>query len=293
MTPLPLPAAFKSLFNTRRATHYVVTIHDVISAVHPDTFTPKMRMWQTLFNRNAAAVADRIIVDSESTKADFLRIYGPSRQDISVVPLSVDETYTRVTDATVLQRVRKRYSLPESFVLFLGTVEPRKNVAGLANAYALLPASVRRQFPLVVCGALGWYSDTLLDEIRSLGVSDSVQFIGFAEHDDVPALYSLATLFVYPSLYEGFGYPPLEAMSCGVPVITSNTSSLPEVVGAAGIMVDPRDHAALADHIQRVLADPDLQTSLGRKGIERARQFRWDRTAERTLSILESAGRGR
>lgn len=276
----------------RKSTRYVVTIHDVVSAILPNRFTLKMRMRQALFNRNAAARADRIIVDSVCTKRDFVRVYGPLRQDISVVLLSVDERYARVTDAAVLQRVRQRYVLPESFMLYVGTIEPRKNISGLARALALLPENVRRQFPLVVCGALGWHSRAILEEIRALAISDSIQLIGFAEHEDVPALYSLATLFVYPSLYEGFGYPPLEAMSCGVPVITSNTSSLPEVVGEAGIMVDPRDDAALARGIQRVLEDADLQLSLSRKGIERAKQFRWESTAARTLAVLESAGRG-
>jgi glycosyltransferase involved in cell wall biosynthesis len=289
--PLPLPDSWKSLFNTRRSTRYVVTIHDVISDILPETFTPRMRMWQALFNSNAAALADGIIVDSACTQRDFIRIYRASSQHISVVPLSVDESYARVIDAAVLQRVRQRYSLPASFMLYVGTVEPRKNIGGLARARALLPDSLRRQYPLVVCGARGWYSSSILDEVRALPGSDSIQFIGFADHEDMPALYSLATLFVYPSLYEGFGYPPLEAMSCGVPVITSNTSSLPEVVGDAGIMVDPRDDASLARSIQLVLEDPGLQLSLSQKGMERAKQFRWERTAAQTLAVLEGAGR--
>ena len=291
MARLPLPRRWKSLFNTRKATKYVVTIHDVIGAIRPDTFTPKMRMWQALFSRNAAALADRIIAVSESTKRDFLRIYCPLNRDISVVPHCVDERFSRVSDPAVLQRVQRRYSLPASFVLNVGTVEPRKNVTGLARAYALLPAEVRRRYPLVVCGPHGWYSGPILDEIRSLGISDCIKIVGFVEHEDIPALYSLAALFVYPSLYEGFGYPPLEAMSCGVPVIASKTSSLPEVVGDAGILVDPRDEVALAHHMELILSDRQLQMRFGQKGCERAKQFRWEITAGQTLSILESAAR--
>lgn len=289
MARLPVPRRWTSFFNAGKTTRYVATIHDVIGAIYPETFTPKMRMWQNLFSRNAAALADRIIAVSESTKRDFVRIYRPRTQDVTVVPHSVDDCFSRVTDPTVLQRVRNKYSLPPSFVLNLGTIEPRKNVTRLARAYTLLPADVRKQYPLVICGAQGWYSGAILDEIRSLGISDSITIVGFAEHEDIPALYSLATLFVYPSLYEGFGYPPLEAMACGVPVIASKTSSLPEVVGDAGILVDPRDELALAQQIERVLSDARLQATLAQQGIERAKQFRWEITARQTLAILESA----
>lgn len=291
VAPLPLPDRWKRLFNVKKATRYVVAIHDVIAAVRPETFTPRMRMWQNLFNRNAAAIADGIIVGSESTRRDFMRIFRPSCPSISVVPYYVEERFSRVTDPAVLQRVRLRYSLPERFVLFLGTIEPRKNLTALVRAYAVLPPDVRKQFPLVVCGATGWYSEPILEEIGAPAVSDCIRMIGFAEHEDLPALYSLATLFVYPSLYEGFGYPPLEAMACGVPVIASNTSSLPEVVGDAAITVDPFDEASLAEQVRLVLGSPQLQASLAAKGLERAKQFRWDRTARQTLAILEGAAR--
>lgn len=285
---LPLPRHVGALFNSRRAVRYVVTIHDVIAAIHPEAFTPKMRMWQAIFNRNAAAVADAIIAVSESSKRDFERLYRPRTRQISAVPNSVDERFARVTDIATLDRVTRRYSLPDSFVLYVGTVEPRKNLVGLARAYARLPEAMRRRHPLVICGALGWHVDSILGDIDALQLSDTVKFIGFADHEDLPALYSLATIFAYPSLYEGFGYPPLEAMACGVPVITSNTSSLPEVVGDAAILVDPRDHVALADHLEHLLGDPALQATLGARGRDRAGQFRWDVTARRTLSVLES-----
>jgi glycosyltransferase involved in cell wall biosynthesis len=273
----------------RQPTRFVVTIHDVISDILPEAFTFRMRLWQALFNRNAVALADRIIVDSESTKRDLVRLYGPTRQPVCVVPLSVDEDYRPETDSNVLDRVRTRYSLPDSFILFLGTVEPRKNVTGLARAYRRLPEELRRRFPLVICGAIGWHADAILSELNALDIHDSIRFVGFAEHEDLPALYSLASVFVYPSLYEGFGYPPLEAMACGVPVITSNTSSLPEVVGDAGLMVNPRDDGELTEKIQYVLEDATARATLSRKGIERARRFRWESTADETLAILESA----
>ena len=278
-------------FTRRRPTRFVVTIHDVISDILPETFTLRMRMWQALFNRNAVALADRIIVDSESTKRDLIRLYGPTRQPVCVVPLSVGDEYVREVNPATLQRVRERYSLPPSFVLYVGTIEPRKNVTGLARAYRRLPEELQRRFPLVICGAIGWHAEPILSELKALNVSDSIRLVGFAAHEDLPALYSLASVFVYPSLYEGFGYPPLEAMACGVPVITSNTSSLPEVVGDAGIMLDPRDDAALAASIQRVLEDRELRSTLGRKGLEQATRFRWQTTADQTLAILESAGR--
>ena len=175
-------------------------------------------------------------------------------------------------------------------MLTVGTIEPRKNLSGLARAYSRLPEALRRQYPLVVCGGLGWYSERILDTVRSLNLGDSIRLIGFAEHDDMPALYSLATLFVYPSLYEGFGYPPLEAMACGAPVITSNTSSLPEVVGTAAITVDPTDDTDLARQMASVLTDPELRDRLAQQGKVQAGRFRWDTMARDTLAILESAG---
>jgi glycosyltransferase involved in cell wall biosynthesis len=291
VAPVSLPQKLTALFNPRKTPRYVVTIHDVIGAIHPETFTPKMRMWQALFSRNAAVLADRLIAVSESTKRDFTRLYGPVHQDIVVVPHGLDERFLRVTDPGELQRVRQRYSLPAAFVLNVGTIEPRKNVTGLASAYALLPAEMRKRYPLVICGAHGWYSESILAEIQALGISDSIKMVGFAAHEDLPALYSLATLFVYPSLYEGFGYPPLEAMACGTPVITSNTSSLPEVVGDAGMLVAPRDTDALARHIERALSEPQLRRHLAQKGMERAKHFHWEMTAGRTLSVLKSAAR--
>lgn len=285
---LPVPLKWKVFANAgSKQVKYVVTIHDVISAILPKTFTPKMRMWQFIFNTNAARVADRIITDSESTKRDFMRLYGATRNNISVVHLSVDEEFTKVKDKKLLQTVRRRYDLPKEFILFVGTIEPRKNVICLAQAYSLLPKSLRKRYPLVISGAMGWYANNIVSEMGKLGLADSLQMIGYVDHEHLPSLYSLASLFVYPSLYEGFGYPPLEAMSCGVPVITSNTSSLPEVIGDAGIMINPIDYVSLANEMQRVLENPRLQANMRRKGYQRARMFSWEKTAAETLAILE------
>jgi len=286
---LPLSSAVNPRAGSKRTARYVATVHDVASAVVPETFTPKMRMWQHLFCKNVVAAADRIIVDSESTSRDFLKFYGGDPRRISVVSLSVDESFAPVKDANVLESVRRRYSLPASFILCVGTIEPRKNVVTLATAYSRLSEETREAFPLVFVGGRGWYSESIISSIEDLGLGKSVKYVGFAAHADLPALYSLATIFVYPSLYEGFGYPPLEAMACGTPVISSNKSSLPEVVGDAGIMVDPLDIEALSANMRRLLDTPSLRSELRGRGLIRAQLFNWRKTAEKTLEIFRGS----
>jgi glycosyltransferase involved in cell wall biosynthesis len=284
---LPMPSRWRLLFNPGRRIKYVAGVLDVIGFVRPETFTPKMRMWQHIFVSNAVKLADAIITISESTKRDILKLFPFDADRIYVTPLSVDEAYRPDHDEHLLKLVRTKYSLPPQFVLYVGTIEPRKNVAGIARAYSMLPPELRHDYPLVIAGSRGWYADTIIEEINSLSIPESIREIGFVDGEDLPALMSLAKLFVFPSLYEGFGYPPLEAMASGVPVITSNTSSLPEVVGDAGIMVAPDDCETLSSEMRRVLTDQRLHADLRLRGLERAREFTWKSTAERTLEVFQ------
>jgi glycosyltransferase involved in cell wall biosynthesis len=271
---------------------YVTTIHDLVAFTHPHSFTAKMRLWQRVFVHNAARVADRIICVSEATKDDLLAHASVQPERVSVVPNAVDETFRPIYDENLLGRVRQRYDLPARFILFVGTLEPRKNVVALARSYATLPGNLRDTFSLVLAGGAGWYHRTIVDDIRRLAMGDRVRFIGFVEHQDLPALYNLSDLFVYPSLYEGFGYPPLEAMACGVPVITSDRSSMPEVAGAAALLVNPHDVGAIAQGMHRLLVNDVLRKEYRAKGIARAAQFNWQRNARETLAVLEDAVRG-
>jgi alpha-1,3-rhamnosyl/mannosyltransferase len=174
-----------------------------------------------------------------------------------------------------------------SYILYLGTLEPRKNISALLEAYSFLPKKTQASFPLILAGGKGWLMDNLEDEIRRLDIASRTVLTGYVPRKDLPALYSGAAVFVYPSLYEGFGLPPLEAMACGTPVITSNVSSFPEVVGDAGIMVDPYDVKRLRDEIERVLEDSSLRASLGSRGLARAKQFTWENCARQTLDVYK------
>lgn len=276
--------------HSRLRTRYVATIHDVITDVLPEMFTPKLRFWQRIFNANAVRVADELICVSQSTATDFVRIYGKPRGNLTVIHSSVERWYLPVEDKKVIETVRSRYRLPDTYVLFVGTVEPRKNVARLAKAYSLLPADLRGKYPLVLVGADGWYSEDILREISSFKLGSSLIRLGYVDEKDLPSIYTLAAVFVFPSLYEGFGYPPLEAMSCGTPVISSSSSSIPEVVGDKGILVDPFQVEALSAELERVLRSEELQNQLRINSLNRARNFDWHTTAQRTLEVL-SRGR--
>ncbi len=251
----------------------VITIHDLVGFVYPETFTLKMRLWQRLFVANAVRTADRILADSNATKRDILKFFEMPEDIIDVVHLPVGEQFQRVLDTKKLEATRKRYNLPQQFILYVGTLEPRKNVGRLANAYALLPSSMRDRYSLVLAGAPGWLSSRITEEIKALNLGDCIRSIGYVDRDDLTALYSLATVFAYLSIYEGFGAPPLEAMACGTPVICSNASSLPEVVGDAGVLVDPYDVVDISAQLQRLLADEEWRKGFVAAGIEKARQF--------------------
>ena len=286
---LPIPSSWKIPFNLDRRVKYVVAIHDLVGFALPDTFTLKMRLWQKLFVSNAVHSADRILASSESTKRDLFRFFDFDREKVSVVYLSLDEQFARVKRRKLLAKVRAKYSLPEQFILAVGTIEPRKNIAGAARAYSLLPSDLRDKCKLVIAGGKGWHTDAIFGEVNRLGIQADVTFLGFVDQEDLSALYSLASVFVYPSLYEGFGFPPLEEMACGTPVITSTRSSLPEVVGDAAIMTEPTDYRTMSDEISKVLTNRKVQTELIRRGLRQAKRFNWRLAAQRTLKIFESA----
>jgi glycosyltransferase involved in cell wall biosynthesis len=265
----------------------VVTVHDLAGFVYPETFTLKMRLWQRLFVANAVRTADRILADSDATKRDILRFFEVPEDLIDVIHLPVGERFHPIRDPRKLEEISKRYGLPEGFILYVGTLEPRKNVGRLAQAYALLPAELRNRYSLVLAGSPGWYSSGIMKEIETLNLGDRIRCIGYVDQEDLPAMYTLATTFAYLSLYEGFGAPPLEAMACGTPVICSKSSSLPEVVGNAGVLVDPYDVDQISAQLRRLLEDVTWRKQLVEAGIERAKQFDELRMAGKVLRIFE------
>ncbi len=207
----------------------------------------------------------------------------PSKKIVSI-PLGVDQKFRVIDDPLVLERVRRDYKLPDRFILYVGLVEPRKNVPLLIRAYKNL---IDQGFtvPLVIVGRFGWMYEAVLDQIEGFGLKEQVHFTGYVPGGDLPVIYNLAGISVYPTQYEGFGLPALEAMACGVPVVTSAVSSLPEIVGDAGILIPPDDEGTLTEAIANVLRNPDLHAELARKGPIQAAQFSWEQTAQKTIQL--------
>ena len=268
-----------------RTGKYVVTIYDVIPLILPETFTPRHRTIVRCALARVRREAERVIVPSHATKRDVVRHVGLPEDRVVVTPGGCEPRFRPVHSEGALRRVAARYGLPSRYVLAVGTLEPRKNLTALLEAFARLRRgrAIDPSLRLVLAGARGWLDEPIFRTVRALGLERAVHFPGFIDDDDLPAVYSGAALFVFPSLYEGFGLPPLEAMACGVPVVTSNVSSMPEVAGDAAVLVDPRDVDGLASAIARVSGDEALRASLRAAGIARARQFSWETTARRTL----------
>jgi len=214
-----------------------------------------------------------------------------SPEKISVIPLSAGERFRPIRDQDELQRVRQTYGIEGEYMLSVGAIQPRKNLGRLVAAYSRLRAAKPEgKLPkLVLAGKCAWLYDETLRAIKELNLSDSVILTGYVPENDLPALYSGAVCFIYPSYFEGFGLPPLEAMQCGVPVIVGDRTSLPEVVGTAGILVDPFDVDALAAAIENVISDSDLRAELSVSGLARAKIFEWRETARQTLAVYQKA----
>ena len=266
----------------------VLTIHDLSFLLMPEAFRPGNRVYLTTLTRLSARRADRIIAVSESTRRDAVRLLGVPPEKVTVVHHGVEPEFRPIRDPDVLAAFRRRRGLPEAYILFVGTLEPRKNVPTLLRAYA----QARREFGvsqrLVVAGGKGWRYAPTLRLVEELGLRDDVLFPGFVPLHELPLWYNGASLFVYPSRYEGFGMPLLEAMACGTPVVTSRCSSLPEVVGDAGVLVEPDAVADLATALARVLGDGDYRADLSSRGLARAAGFSWDKATRQTVGVYRS-----
>lgn len=267
----------------------VVSIHDLSFEHLPETFKFRSRTQLRLTVRRSARKAAHVIALSEHARADIIDTYGLEPDRISVIPLAAPAHFAPVTDEKELQRVRQTYGIEGDYILSVGSIQPRKNLRRLIAAYSnLREARPEGKLPqLVVVGKRAWLYEETLRAIRELELSRSIILTGYVPESDLPALYSGAKCFVYLSYFEGFGLPPLEAMKCGTPVIVGNRTSLPEVVGDAGLLVDPFSVNDIAAAIERVVADVDLQSKLRVKGIERARLFDWRETARQTLAVYE------
>jgi len=266
----------------------VVTLHDLSFYRHPELFRPGRRFYQQELTRRTAARAARVIAVSQSTRADAIEILGLAEDKVVVIPNGVGEAMRPAEAPSAVAALRRRHGLPEPMILYLGTLEPRKNLPRLLEAYALLRRRPGVRHRLVLAGGRGWYYDEIRAAVERLGLRDEVLFPGYVPEEDKPLWYSAADLFVYPSLYEGFGLPPLEAMACGTPVVVSNTSSLPEVVGEAGLCVDPLDPEALARAMLALISDRERHRAYREAGLARARAFTWRTTAARTAALYHA-----
>jgi glycosyltransferase involved in cell wall biosynthesis len=269
-----------------RSVATVFTLHDLIPQLFPEFHLPLNRWFLNAAFPRFLKRADAIIAVSECTRRDAMRLYGVPEERITVVTEGVDPRFRAGIRDERRQEVRARYALPEHYILYVGTIEPRKNLIRLVDAFRALRAG---GFPhrLVLVGARGWLDQPVFDHIAELGLEEQVIRPGFVSDDDLPAVYSAADLFVFPSLYEGFGLPPLEALASGVPTVASNTSSIPEVVGDAALTVPPEDTAALAEAMRRALTDDDLRALLSDRGPAQAAQFTWQKAAAQTRAVYD------
>lgn len=268
----------------------IITIYDMIPFILPEYFNKGFEKQFAEILRNLEIRKDWCICISESTKKDFCAYSKMPEERVFITPLAANPKFYPKLNSSVIKDTCQKYQIPEGqYILGLSTLEPRKNTVFLIECfYRLLLENILPDTYLVLAGAKGWlFHDIFHTAETHPNLLNRIIFTGYIQDEDLSAIYSGATCFVYPSFYEGFGLPPLEAMQCGVPVITSNTSSLPEVVGDAGILIDPKDEDQLCQAMFNMLNDSNLRTTLSQKGLERAKQFSWKKCADQTVEIYQ------
>lgn len=265
----------------------VVTVHDLTPLLFPETHSLKVRASFIPFIRPTVELARCVVTDSKATASDLRTQFPQAKHKLEVVYPGIDRAFQPASDDEI-QAFREEIDCPRGYVLFVGTLEPRKNVAQLLEAWAGLRAADSSTPPLVLAGSVGWRSRSLLARIRALEPM-GVRYLDHLDRKTLVRLVQSASVLTLPSLYEGFGLPAAEAMACAVPTVVANTSSLPEVVGDAGLMIAPDDPSALASALSRILHDPALASELSARGLERAKRFDWELAADSMESIFDDA----
>lgn len=266
----------------------VITIHDLGFLIYPHFLTKDAARYYGQIDR-AVRQAHQIIAVSQSTKNDLVRMLGTPEDKVSVIYEAADPLFCPIDRDEALRQVKALYDVPDDFILFVSTIEPRKNVGGLLRAYRKLRDDYKLTPGLVLVGAPGWLSADVYTLVDELDLQQDTHFLGRVDAPALRCLYNAAQCLVHPAFYEGFGLTPLEAMACGTPVIVSNVSSLPEVVGDAALLVNPESDEEIEVALWRLLTDQELRTSLRAKGLQRAAAFSWSRAAEQTMAVYRTA----
>jgi len=267
---------------------YIWTLHDATPWLYPDTMDLKGRLYFQWAGSWAARVSKALITVSYEARRNIMNALRLAESKVRVVYEGIDDAFEKMRDKAFLGSIRQRYGLPERFLLSVSTLEPRKNIPSLIRAYHRIKRANDTKLGLVLTGRTGWKSDFLRDVLEC--DSDRIVVTGFVPQRDLVALYNLAEAFVLPSLYEGFGFPPLEAMACGCPVIVSNRGSLPEVVGDAALLIDPESEDSIVAAIRALESSPTLRADLARRGMEQVKQFSWKTAAAKTLELYQEVG---
>lgn len=266
----------------------VMTFHDLSYIRFPEFFSWQRNFWHKveMKPKRQSRFSDKMIAVSESTKKDLIDVYDIDPAKVEIIHSGISPVIKRPSDI-LLSKFKTRNDLPDEFILFLGKLEPRKNISGLIKAFNILKQNYKfNKLHLVVVGSRGWLLQDMFKQIKLSPFKDQIILKGHVKDEDRAFYYSLASVFVYPSFFEGFGFPPLEAMACGTPVVVSNSSSLPEVASRAGILIDPHSINEIALAISAILSDIKLKDGLISLGLERAGKFNWQKTAEKTLEYV-------
>lgn len=263
-------------------------IHDLSYVDLPEVVSPRNRADLTKLVPYSITHAKQVVTISKFTKDQINKNYGVNVGKIEIIYPAADLELYNPRPKAEIQKVRSKFNLPEKYILYTGTLEPRKNIEGIVNAYAKLSSNIRKKYTLVLAGGKGWLDERIYQTIAMhQKIGNNIIVTGFVDTEDLPALMSGASLFIFPSFYEGFGMPPLEAMACGVPVVCANTASLPEVVSKAALTVDPDNVGDISKAMERVLTSKKLADELSKKGRAQAKSFSWDKSSHQLYKIIE------
>ena len=272
-----------------RETPSILTVHDISFLRYPEFFSGRKNFWHYMINViKMIRSFDKIVAVSENTKYDIVEICGVSEEKIKVIYPGINRgSFEKVTEEEGLSRIKQKYGLSDNFIFFMGTLEPRKNIEGLIKAFDILCKYQKNEgYELVIAGGKGWRSEQIMETWKNSPYRDRIKFLDYVPREEKRYLYRAASVFAYPSFYEGFGFPPLEAMAQGTPVLTSFSSSLPEVVGDAALLVDPYNTRKIAYYLEQLLQDEQLREELRNKGYEQVKKYDWKSTTRQYLELI-------